>query len=287
MGGGGGGGDSETTIRYAPYIEDKHSAFLNEVQAQRIAAIPNNPFTGHADINYVDGFFGVGYVISDFPSLYDMYGKFMAGLDIDALFTQILNDSVNNPVIGTLVGQHAIDLEDDIIENADPRFAAGMRDINAVVSSSFVIGRAMMEVGRTKAISKYDAGLRYAMLPVAFERWSRHLEWNKSVVLVYAEVMKLYFATCMDIDGKNYELAAKEALWPFTVLDYERAALGTLQGATNSESDVAGASKAQKVIGGALTGAAGGAMAGAAMGAGGGPWGAVIGGVLGAASGLL
>jgi hypothetical protein len=280
MGGASGGGDSETTIRYANYIESKHKDFLNEMQDQRIAVMSNNPFSGYTDIDYLNGFFGVGYVISSFPSLYDMYGKFMAGLDIDSLYTQILNDSVNSPVINNLVSQHAIDLEDDIVENADPRFVAGMRDINAVVSSSFVVGRAMMEVGRTKAISKYDAGLRYAMLPVAADRWARHLEWNRSVIMTYAEIMKLYFSTAMDIDGKNYELAAKEALWPFTVLDNERAALGALQGATNSKSDVAGASTAQKAIGGALTGAAAGAMVGGVPGA-------VIGGVLGAATGFL
>lgn len=281
-GGGGGGGDTETTIRYAGYVESKHDAFLTEVQSQRITAVANNPFTGYTEMDYLEGFFGAGYALSSFPSLYDMYGKFMAGLDVDALFTQLLDDSINNPVINNLVSAHAVELEDDIIENAEPRFVAGMRDINSVISSSFVVGRAMMEVGRTKAISKYDAGLRYAMLPVAAERWGRHLEWNKGVVMTYAEIMKLYFVTAMDIDGKNYEIAAKEALWPFTVLEYERAALGALQGATNSKTDVGGASTAQKAIGGALTGAAAGAMV-----TGGNPIGAVIGGILGLATGFL
>jgi len=50
--------------------------------------------------------------------------------------------------------------------------------------------------------------------------------------------MKFYFAVAMDLDNKNYEMAAKAALWPFTVLEYETAALGALQGATNSKTDV-------------------------------------------------
>ena len=280
MGGGGGSGNTKTTIRYADYIESHHSAFLDEVQAQRIVAIPNNPFTGYVDIDYADSFFGAGYVISDFPSLYDMYGKFMAGLDVDTLYTQILDDSINNVAINNRVSQHAIELEDDIIQSASPRFVTGLRDINSVLSSSFVIGKAMLETARTKTLSKYDAELRHAMLPVAAARWQTHLEWNKVVINEYAQIMKLYFSVAMDLNSKNYEMAAKAALWPFTVLEYERAALGALQGATNSKTDVGGASQTQQVIGGALTGAAAGALVAGVPGA-------IVGGVLGAATGFL
>jgi hypothetical protein len=276
----GGGGDSKTEVRYAKYVETHHKEFLDIVAAKRAETIDDSPFAGFTTIDYLDGFFGAGYAISSFPSLYDMYGKFMAGLDVETLFSQILDDSINNPVIGNRVSQHAIELEDDIIQNATPRFVTGMRDINAVISSSFVIGRALMETARTKAIAKYDAELRAAMLPIAVSRWQTHLEWNKAVINMYAEIMKLYFSSAMDLENHNYSMAAKDKLWPFTVLEYERAALGALQGAMNTKTDVAGASTAQKAIGGALVGAGAGYMIG-------GPWGAAIGGVLGAASAFL
>jgi len=284
MGGGGGssGGDSETTLRYAPYIESKHQDFLDEVHNQREAIISLSPFTGYDFIDYADAFFGAGYVISSFPSLYDMYGKFMAGLDVEALFTQILNDSVNNTAINNLVSAHGTELSDDIVQNADPRFVAGMRDINSVMSSSFVIGRALMETARTKALSKYDAGLRVTMIQVAASRWQTHLEWNKNVIMTYAEIMKLYFSTAMDLDTHNLSMVAKDRLWPFTVLEYERAALGAMQGATNAKTDVAGASQTQKAIGGALSGAAAGAMVGSYFG----PYGTAIGAGVGAIAGL-
>jgi hypothetical protein len=280
-GGGGGGGDTETTIRYADYVEDHHSTFLDNIQTNVTTALANNPFIGYTDVDYLTGFFGVGYTLSSFPSLYDMYGKFMAGLDVDSLYTQILADSINSPVINNLVSEHAIDLEDDIIQNAYPRFVTGLRDINSVVSSSFIVGKAMMETARTKAISKYDAGLRYAMLPIAGQRWATHLDWNKSVVMSYAEIMKFYFASAIDVNNQNYSYAAKEALWPFTVLEYQRAALGAMQGAMNSKNDVAGASTAQSALGGALTGGAAGAMIGSYFG----PYGTVIGGAVGAIAG--
>ena len=76
-------------------------------------------------------------------------------------------------------------------------------------------------------------------------------------------------------------MVTKNTLWPFTVLEYQRAALGAMQGASNSKSDVAGASTAQKAIGGALSGAAGGAMIGSYFG----PYGTAIGGAVGAIAG--
>lgn len=280
MGGGGGGGDSdtETTIRYAGYVESAHKNFLNTIRAKRDDVIDDSPYGGFTDIDYLEGFFGTGYVIASFPSLYDMYGKFVAGLDVEALFNQILNDSLDNTAINAAVSAHAVELEDEITENVHPRFATGMRDINSVISSSYVIGKTLMETAREKALSKYSADLHKAMIPIAAQRWSTHLEWNKAVIQMYAEVMKLYFSAAMDINDFNYQMDARDKLWPFTVLEYERAALGALQGATKTKSDAAdGPSTAGRAIGGALTGAAGGWMVG-------GPVGAAVGGAIGLAS---
>ena len=282
MGGGGGGGDTETTIRYAPYVEAHHQTFLDKVASEVALTVDASPFAGYSDIEYADAFFGAGYVISSFPSLYDMYGKFMAGLDVDVLFTQILDDSINNVVINNRISAHGVDLSDDIIQNATPRLVTGLRDINSVLSSSFIVAKAMLETARTKALSKYDVELRATMISIANSRWGAHLQWNKDVVSIYAELMKLYFSAAMDLENHNYGMASKNALWPFTVLEYQRAALGAMQGASNSKSDVAGASTAQKAIGGALGGAASGAMIGASVG---GPYGAVIGGAVGAIAG--
>jgi hypothetical protein len=292
MGGGGGDIPEEQThiIRYAPYIESHHQQFLNIVANKRDAIIDESPYEGYTAITYEDAFFGSGYTLASFPSIYDMFGKFMAGLDIDSLFTQILNDSLSNVAIDNAVSAHAIELSDDIEQNASPRLVTGLRDINSVLSSSFIVGKAMLETARIKALSKYSADLDKAMIPIANERWKTHLGWNTSVISMYGELMKLYFTAAMDLDNHNYGMVAKDRLWPFTVLDYVRACLGALQGAQKQSSSVAGssASDAQKAVSGAMTGAAGGAMIGAQTGfEGGGVWGAVIGGVLGAAASFL
>lgn len=281
-GGSGGGGDSETTIRYAGYVEEHHQDFLQAVQSSRQGIINGSPFVDYTDLDIDAAFFGTGYLISSFPSLYDMYGKFMAGLDICALDSQIFEDTVNSTEISNLVSAEAAMLDDDIEMKLLPRFQTGMRDANAVMSSSYVLGRVALEDTRVKAISRFSAELKYRMIPVAAQKWQVHLEWNKNVVMNYAEIMKLYYSAKMDVDGLNYQMAAKDKLWPFTVLDYERAALGALQGATKTTSDVAGGgvSGTSKAIGGALAGAA----MGTAINPG---WGTAIGAVVGLAASFL
>jgi len=282
MGGksGGGSGSGTTTVRFAPYVESHHQQYLNWTAADVAAVKSASPFASFVDWDVEDAFFGVGYMISSFPSLYDMYGKFMAGLDVDALFDQIFLDSTSGPLITNLVSEQAVELSDDIEQVADPRFVTGMRDINSVVSSTFVVGRAMMETARTKALSKFDAELRYRMIPVAADRWKTHLMWNEAVPKLYMEMIKLYVSARMDVEGHVSEFAAKDSLWPFQVLQYYGTALGALTGAKTTTTETQGASKTAKAIGGAMSGAAAGFMVG-------GPWGDAIGGVVGLAGGML
>lgn len=280
FGGGGDGGDTVNTIRYAPYIEENHKVFLDLVAEKVAGAVNSSPYSAYTDIDIDPAFFGVGYLISSFPSLYDMYGKFMAGLDVDALYGQIFEDTVNAPEINELVSAEAAMLDDDIDMKVLPRFQTGMRDINSVVSSSFVVGRAAIEDARIKALARFSAELKYRMIPVVAQKWQAHLDWNKSVVMNYAEIMKLYYSAKMDIDSANCLMGAKDTLWPFTVLDYERAALGALTGARKSRTGTEEVSQGQKAISGALGGAAAGAMVAGAPGA-------VVGGVIGLAASFL
>lgn len=286
MGGGksGGGGDSETTIRFAPYVEDEHRAFLSLISSNVTTALSDSPYSGHESFSYRvhQGIVGAGYTLASFPSLYDIYGKFMAGLDVEALYNQTLEDLVDNSVINDLVSAESDRLSDELEETALPRYEVGHRDINSVMSSSFVIGKGMMESARVKTVSRFSAELRYKLLPLVNDKWKAHLDWNTNVTRMYTEIIKFYIAATMDVENHDYELNAKRVLWPFTVLDYERAALGALTGAKDVQKDVAGASSGQKVLGGAASGAAAGWMI-----SGGNPIGAGIGAVLGGAFGLL
>ena len=276
-----GGSDSETTIiRYADYLETHHKSFLDRVAsyASVYEGYAHSPYLNYTDVEIEDAFFGAGYTLSSFPSLYDMYGKFMAGLDIEVLFNQAFEDTVDGPKVAAVISSHAERLEDDITENVLPRFNAGMRDMNSVMSSTYVLGKTKMEVERTREISKYTADLQARLIPVATERWGRHLEWNKTVIGMYMEVLKMYIVAKLDVDGQNYDMAVKHRLWPFTVLTYYAAAVGALTNAQDIKNPTT--SKSSRVLGGA----AGGAAMGASIG---GPVGAGIGAGVGALVGFL
>ncbi len=263
-GGGGGGGTNVNIVRYAPYVEGHHANFLSTVHARRDSIINMSPFSTFTSIPIDVAFFGTGFTISNFPSLYDVYGKFMAGLDIEVLWSQVLRGTIDSPVVKDLITAESVMLEDEIRTNAVPSLQIGMRDINSVMSSSFVVGKSLILNNKIKALSRFSAGIKYNLIQLASGRWTSHLEWNKGVVGVYSEIIKLYFSVKADIEDVNFSMRAKNILWPFTVLDHERAALGALQGATITRSDVSGSSTMARVLGGALSGAAMGAMVGSA-----------------------
>ena len=266
--------DIKTTTNYAWYIEEVHHVLLTQSRHRTAQLIPEladgssydlaTPYDDYEDVTVDEAFFGTGYLIDSFPSLYDMYGKFMAGLDVDTLWTQIMADTVENPAVNNLIAAEADLMDDDIETNSVPRLQTGMRDMNSVMSSSFIIGKAIIEDARVKAIAKFAADIKYRLIQIASGRWSTHLEWNQRVVGVYAEMMKFYFSAKADVDEINLTFAVKKALWPFTVLDFHRANIAAMQGATVQKKDVAGASTTQKILSGALSGAAMGAQIGSA-----------------------
>ena len=278
----GGGGDSgKTEVRYAPYIEARHSSFLGNLQTRvNVAEFDSPDYSSYKDIEIEDAFFGAGFAISSFPALYDMYGKFMAGLDIEVLYSQLFEDTINSPQVADLVAAEGALLDEEIEINSLPRMQIGMRDINSVMSSSFVIGKSLIEDARTKSIAKFSAELKYRLIPTVQDRWAKHLAWNQGIITTYVEIMRLYYTGKIDADEANFNYVEKDKLWPFTILEFERAGLGALQGATNTKITPPRASGLAR----GLSGAAAGAWIGAMIGV---PGGAGIGAILGGIGGIL
>jgi len=282
-GGGGGGSDTQTTfVRFAPYLETQHKDLLLTSEAQLTALINDDPYESIAadPINYDDGIFGAGYDVSSFPSLYDMFGKFMAGMDIEALWLQVLSVVVDNDIVDESSKAHKALLDDELESNILPRYQVGMRDINSVISSTFVMGKSLLEEATVKQLAQYDADMRIKLVPVAAEVFGKHMAWNQGVVSSYIEVMKLAFLIQSDARAANTTDAVKSKLWPYTVVNYHRDVVSALNGPRSESTETAGGpSKAQS----ALSGAMGGAALGASI-SGGNPIGAAVGGVAGLAA---
>jgi len=275
----GGSKSGKNIIRYAPYIEIKHAVFLAKSEAFGDIARKVSPYTSFIKKDFLPGLYGVGHTIASFPSLYDMYGKFVAGLDIESLFNQVLFDVQNNETILNASTAHNALLTDDIEQTILPRFQLGMRDTNSVMSSTFILGQSIIEQGRNKKVAEFNANLQYKLIPIAAEVFAQHLKWNQGVIGTYIEVMKLATALEFDTDAHNFEHLVKHAMWPFTILAQERANLGALQGATSATA-AQEASTTQKVVGGMASGAALGYQVG-------GGYGALAGGIIGGIAGYF
>lgn len=276
-GGSSSSGGGTYTMRYADYIETHHKTFLNDTYTYRGGVIKANPFSGREDVPVDDGFFGVGYALSSFPALFDMYGKFVAGLDVDALWEEILvGTTTESAAAASLVSTESKLLNDELYTKILPQYMAGMRDLNAINSSSFIVGKALLMDTKYKQVAKFSAELKWKLIGTAVDRYKSHLAWNMEVVNTYSSILKHFFAAKLDVERFNYEANSKNALWPLTVMDYERANLGALQGAIKQSTDKDSGS----FLGGALSGAAAGGMIA-------GPWGALGGAVLGGVASLL
>jgi hypothetical protein len=296
---GGGGGDTQTTIRYAPYLEYMHQEALNLVNwasddltrnwlfDNRGSTTLDDPYKSYIDLDIDDSFFGTGLLMTSYTSLYEMFGTHMSGLNVETLYSDIFDDVINGSEVADLISQEAVSLSDDLDNEVIPRFEAGMRDINAVMSTSFVVGKAMLETARTKALAKFAAEVRTRMIPLVAERWKTQLEWHKQIVDTLANFMKFYFMARNEIDAYNREAYLKHLLWPFTVYRYRMEVLGVLQNAINQKNSAEGNSSARSALGGALSGAAAGAEIGSAVPGIGTGIGAAVGGLIGLASGLV
>lgn len=239
-------------IRYAPYLELFHLNFILNMITQIKATVDDSPFADYDTLIAEDAFFGSGFTIQNFPALYDIYGKFLAGLDIDTLHSQLIESSVEAPFVNNAVASESSLLSSDISTNVSPRLNVGNDNILSAFSGYFQEAENIVNDVKNLCVNKFEKQLKYSMLPVANSRWAIHLSWNKGVVDYYSSLMELFFAVKIDAEDRNLSMAAKNVLWPFTVLEYEKAGLGALQGAKTmiAKEGAAGSSSAAKVVSG-------------------------------------
>ena len=232
MGSSSGGGGGVKTTRYAPYIEAKHDAMLNVTASYSTTALLASPYSNYTDVEVDDALFGLGYLITSYPSLYDMFGKFMAGFDVETLWSSLFPTQMNKTELQDTIDAQMQLFDDALKVNEVPNLSTIARDTNSVQSSTFIIGKANIESYRTKTFCEVSADIKFAILTLINQKWTEYLNWSKEVIAYYAFNLKFYFLAQSGIDNANTTFDVRDKLWPFTVLDFERAALGALQGAT-------------------------------------------------------
>lgn len=264
-------GNSEVTIRYAPHLEASHKQLMGHqvtpphwtlFQALNDVWHKSPYLSGFDLIKPERGFFGVlpsdvtkSYNLENFPSLWDMFGKFMGGMDLHVLWGEVYEDVVHGPEVANRISAHSAMLFDEIETRTLPQFLGGMRDINAIQSSAFMVGKSLLYDTHTKAVNEFATTLRVAQVELSGRLWARHLDWDAQVMTIYGEMFKLYFGIKHENDARQLEYLVKDRLWDIGLFDYARAFIGALNGAA-AASDAGKPPIWQQVLSGVMSGAA-------------------------------
>ena len=295
-----GGGGSSGKIDYPDHVKTAHKDWLDNTGVDAIetsmvdvmnAALGASPFA--AETSYDP----TALITSMDGKLTDLEGV-LSPLDEDtdwynfAIITKTTIDEciINEASLTAEIAANDAIVNDKINTDTIPRFQAGMRDINAVVSSAFVLGLSNIEAFAQRDKNKFGADLRLdayrqrnKMIMQGAEQiinlLTQRLSFNQIVAQMTIEAKRITYVMKSEEDNTNLEIDEKDARWDLEVFSYG----GNLMAAPGGGISTTGSqksSKMQSTLGGALSGAA----AGAAVG---GPVGAAVGGVLGGLGGLL
>lgn len=205
---------------------------------------------------------------------------------------------------------------DDQVDNVTlTKFRSGMRDVNAVQSSTFVLGEALILGMKGRDVAQHESaqrvelnkqrnemimttitrnielaklGLTYRMsrdqiIITAADQVVKALlsrvEFEKAVAALSVEAKRIHIVAKKEEQQENWSVTENDALWDLEVFQYGANLLAGIGGGTAMQEQKQ-PSTVQSAIGGALSGAAAGAMIG-------GPVGAAVGGAIGLASALI
>jgi len=203
-----GGGGSSGQVRYPPYVETIHKDWLNsagdtidasitEVMNDALGASPYAaavPYDPDADI-----------------------ATFIAGLGsletAVAAFGVSIPSAITEADITTDVAAHEAQVtalkDTRLTGSIFPRFEAGMRDINSVMSSSFVIGRAIIESDAdaevTRDVATHGSRLRIATKPTSVQVAELEIKEEMATVEVRKAITQLV------IEAYRIKIVAKQA----------------------------------------------------------------------------
>lgn len=242
--------------------------------------------------------------ISSMSSAVSTYSGYVAAIndhtDYDTIYANAiaLYDASASPdtYINARVNAHATMLDNELSAKIYPRFEAGMRDINAVQTSAFAIGRALIEMDRNDKVDKFAADMRYqadgkrmdAATNIASEMMRlklQKLELERVVAAMTIDQLRLKVAINNDYHTEKKAIAADAARWPLETFKYGGNLLAGMSGGTTSSTPMDG-NKAARIIASGLSGAVAGSMIGSALGGDSGAgYGTIIGGIAGAIAG--
>jgi hypothetical protein len=280
------GGGSSGKIEWPGYMQAVHHQWLNRGGSDSISmsvtqtmneAFGKSPFEDMIEW-VVQDTFG-----TPAESIWAAFER-NKNLDVTLLLTNTLNSLILSGAKQNLMAATNVILDDDLQEVVLPRLRSGMRDINAIQTSSYIFAEGYLESQKQKQLTKLAADIDFKLLDISQSLVSITIDWNKTLVVQSTEIGRLYLAAHLDELKFNTESKGKDRLWDLRVWEYGAHVMSSISGGT-APTGGEESSQVANVLGGAMSGAAMGAQVGATMGAGG--YGAAIGAVVGGVAGAF
>lgn len=303
----GSSGGSSGEVNYPDYMKNKHEAWLDQVTtAMSDARSGASPYAGFVTVDPAEVFGTVGtlpYTTLANLATFVLTDRYEALYAINVAHDIEVHGALSDEDIATIVDAEIADLENQRDTRILPAFEAGMRDINAVVSSAFVLGKAIIDAEIVRDGAQLDAKLRIQNTTLALEAARTKVQQNQGnqesarqlasaefeslrlITVLATEIARIYTAARLDVDKTTTEFSAKDRLFDLETFQYGSNVMAGIAGGTAHPSPQG--STASNAIGGALSGAAAGAMAGSAIPGVGTAVGAGVGGAMGLLSAFL
>lgn len=275
-----GGGGSSGEIIYPEYMESIHHQWLNAMdthfldfaggqsvtQAMNVAFgnspyasvvyLPYNPDTrlNNMDTKWQYYYTMVDALVNDNPLSVDSPSE-----RVVSAFTTRQNNEVTNVIL--------------------PRFKAGMLDINAVQSSAFVFGQALIEMKKLETVADFTAN-------AVMQNELNMRDSVRALTHMGVEIERLGIIAKAEYQTKRADQAAMNNLWSLEVFKYGCNVMSSI-GAASVHTGQKSVSPGVSAMGGAVSGAAMGAQIGSSYPAVGTAIGAAVGAVFGGVAGYL
>jgi len=260
---GGGGGGSSGKVDFPEYMKSVHGDWLSRGGAIGLlagesiteliqAGIQNSPYSG--EVAYDPD--------ADIAAFLSALAEFDTEVDnIVTTWVTTLATARNesSTVIIDATTAHAALLDDRLTTEVLPRFQAGMRDVNAVISSTFVTGQALLEAFNTREVADFSAKLRLQKESDGLELVKLKVGFRESVAKATIEARRIAVVMKKEELEEQLSMDEKEYKWPTELYQYGSNVMSSISGSAVSVPEKSGKSS---VLGGALVGGAmGGYMA--------------------------
>lgn len=306
--GGGGGGSSSGAVDFPEYLKLTHTNMLtgntdlstillhfdgNDNLFQNIEnGVAVSPYQGEIAYDPDSDITNFLAELADYSTAVDAVDEL---IDWISIITNVRNEIDANVIDNTSIDEasdaHGKMLDDRLVSEVLPRFETGMRDINAVISSSFVIGKSILEAFNTREVADFDKKLRVQSygqrnqlimqgVTDSINILNSKLNFRDALTRSSVESYRVKAVLKKEELEEQLDMEDKEFRWPLELFQYGANALGSISGSAVSPHK--GPTKMQSTLGGAMSGAAAGASV-----SGGNPWVSGAGAVIGGIGGLL